>query len=127
LIDGFALTDKSPIKSTKSPEVFVVFVFDELKNYLIVGLNLQHLEYKAEELTWSSIPTVSATNVFKLYSSVNQGLCSQGKAFLFEVRVIVNFESHNLVYQKLWVGSVNLVRSRVSTVRHLNNIIIINE
>jgi hypothetical protein len=95
------------VEHPERPQVFVIILLDELNHNLLVGLDLQHFEYQADERRWFGVVGVRAADVLELHRLVDQRFCVQAEAVLFPVLVGINTCAQNLFHQVLWICPVH--------------------
>lgn len=70
-IDVFCLlADEAEVDDPKEANILVLLVLNQLKNDLLLRLNLEHFEHEAEELGRASIATIRSTYVLELHRFV---------------------------------------------------------
>lgn len=111
---------KSPIKHSKSSQILRVLLLDILKHYLPFWADLKHFHNQADEWTWFSHASITASNVLKSNCSINERCFIQSKALLRVVLWLVDFCPHNFINQELRICSMNFLCTLKSSVWHFN-------
>lgn len=88
--------------------VLVILVLNELLDDLMFWLNLQHLQYQAQELRRAPVATKSAANTLQIDSLVDHRLSVEGKTVLLPVERVVDFHAHDFVDEILGIGAVHI-------------------
>lgn len=98
--------------------ILVVFVFDELNDDLLFGLDLEHFDDQTEERSGLPVAAEGAAEVVDLHGLVDERLRREAEALLLPIGVLVDLPPHDLLHQILRVRPPYALRRRVRTVRH---------
>ena len=95
------LPGEAQVKRAQAPHVLVVLVPDELHDDLALGLDLEHLQREAQEVTRPVNPAVDAPERSQVRREVHQRLGGNPEALLLPVRHVVDLRPRDLLHQVL--------------------------
>lgn len=121
LVHVLRLGNQTPVESSQGSNILIVFILYELKHDLVLRLNHQHLHQQTQKLRRSSRSTVATPDILQFYRPIYKGLRGKRETLLLEIRIVVDFQPRDLLYQELRVRPMDLVSTRVCPVCHYIN------